>query len=87
MPKHPEFSMREVLLDVINNQSSDTGGSLQQRTTLKRAAEILGISMHGGHSEAEQALLTEWHELFRTGRDLCQNCHALCHANALPRGD
>lgn len=64
----PELSMREVLLDIIRNSlTTSSDGHLQQSTTLREAAQQLSISSHGSNRDAEQALLTEWYDLFRTG--------------------
>jgi hypothetical protein len=62
----PTKSIREVLLACVNEmEAKREGGNLQQNTLLRQAARQL-VAVHGDH-EMEQAILTQWHELFRTG--------------------
>lgn len=55
--------IRQTLLTVIHEKAND-GPNLQSRIVLIETARRLGIL---GDLEAEQALLTYWHDLFRTG--------------------
>ncbi len=65
MARPPALSIREVLLDTIKKEPKSTGGGPPTRTSvLQAAAQALGFQ----HDEnKEEALLTEWGELFRTG--------------------
>jgi hypothetical protein len=66
MPTPPKPGIREVLLTVIQQQSHPrSSGSLQQFTVLEAAAKQLGLQY--GNKEMEEAVLTEWNDLFRTG--------------------
>ena len=56
--------IRRVLLEVINEYSDKEGGSFQSRGILDDAQRRLGIH---NNVKMEQALLTLWHDLFRTG--------------------
>src|SRR5258707_1791835 len=66
MPTPPSPSIREVLLTEISRQEPQgyTGRTLQQNSILDATARALGIRQN---PEVEQAILTEWGELFRTG--------------------
>jgi len=64
MSKPTTPGVREALLAALNNRPQ-FGGSPTQESVLQAAAERLGIA-HGG-DESQQALLTQWGELFRTG--------------------
>ena len=58
MPKSPELSVREVLLDTTQKLHERLqGGSLQQSTVLQAAAEALQFP-HYGDRDKEEALLT-----------------------------
>ena len=56
--------IREVLLKVIKEYEKKGPGHFQQRPILIESAKRLGIK---GDLDLEQALLTVWHDLFRTG--------------------
>jgi hypothetical protein len=62
MPPNGE-EIRRVLLEVIRDQSC-SDPSFQSNTILREAQTRLGISHN---VSLEQALLTLWHDLFRTG--------------------
>jgi hypothetical protein len=67
VPQPPERSIREVLLEVVKEQDADrSGGNLQQTSVLNAAAKRLEVATHGDLTR-EEALLTVWHDLFRTG--------------------
>lgn len=64
---------RQVLLDVVNAHVTMGPGYFQAGPILQAASQRLGIK---GNIEAEQVLLTIWHDLFRIGMiapgyDLC----------------
>lgn len=65
MAQRPALSIREVRLDTIKKEPKSTGGGPPTRTSvLQAAAQALGFQ----HDQSkEEALLTEWGELFRTG--------------------
>lgn len=66
MAQPPERSIREVLLDTVQKQHAKlNGGSLQQMEVLNAVAEIL--VPYPGNRELEEAILTQWNDLFRTG--------------------
>src|SRR4051794_23800507 len=66
MPNPPRPSIRETLLQLVNEmEQKRQGGNLQQSTLLNTASERL--VPHYGDRELEQAILTQWQELFRTG--------------------
>jgi hypothetical protein len=67
MPQTPAPGIRDVLLRIIHAQQPqpNSGQSLQQTSVLKAAAKELGIRYD--NPDLEQAILTEWGELFRTG--------------------
>jgi hypothetical protein len=66
MAQAPERSIREVLLETVQKQHEKLkGGSLQQMTVLNAVAEIL--VPHHGNPALEEAILTQWNDLFRTG--------------------
>ena len=57
--------LRAVLLEIIEKQRPrDRGSTLQSGSILSAASEALGIR---GDHDMEEALLTAFHELFRTG--------------------
>lgn len=62
---HPTInsSIRDAFLYVIGQQSEANryGGAMQQSSTLQAVSQKLGSSV------SEEAILTQWHELFRTG--------------------
>lgn len=66
MPQPPSPSIREALLAEVHAQESlgPLGSSLQQGPVLDAVARKLGIRHN---PDLEQALLTQWGELFRTG--------------------
>ena len=66
MPRPTPTEVREVILQVVQDQipKGPTDASLQQRTVLQEVKKRLQIG-HG--REAQQTVLTEWRELFRTG--------------------
>jgi hypothetical protein len=67
MPQPPELSIREVLLDVIRKEPKDAGGGpMNRQSVLSEAARVLGFPTWSD-TEKEEALLTQWNELFRTG--------------------
>ncbi len=61
-----QADLRELILRAAHDQQprDDTGPTLQQPTVLDRVAQLLG-----GRSDPdlEQAVLTQWHDLMRTG--------------------
>ena len=66
MPQPPQIAIREALIAEIHEREPTTqiDATLQQRSVLEGAARKLGVL----HNQAfEQALLTEWGDLFRTG--------------------
>lgn len=66
MAKPSLTDIRETLLKVVQDfqPKSPTDGSLQQLTVLNHTTDRLGIA----HDlDLEQAVLTQWHDLFRTG--------------------
>ena len=66
MPTMPTPSVREVLLSLVYEMSATRkGGNLQQSTLLDAAAKKL-VPYHG-NPDLEEAILTQWQELFRTG--------------------
>lgn len=66
MPIPPSLSIREVLLTEIKSQEPQgpIGAALNQDSVLNAAARKLGVSQN---SDREQAILTQWSDLFRTG--------------------
>jgi len=56
-------SMRKVLLQIVSKYAGES--SLQPRVVLREASETLKIH---GDVEKEQALLTLWYDLFRSGQ-------------------
>lgn len=67
MPNPPELGIREALLDTIRKEPKDTGGGPMNRSSvLNAAARALGFPTWGD-KDKEEALLTQWNELFRTG--------------------
>ena len=66
MPQPPQRSIREVLLEIIQKQhrALTQGASLQQTSVLNELGRVL--TPHG-NPELEEAILTEWHDLFRAG--------------------
>jgi hypothetical protein len=67
MPKPPTPSIREILLTTIHAQQPppNSNTSLQQKSVLEAAERALGLQY--GNRDMEEAVLTEWGELFRTG--------------------
>ena len=66
MAEPPKKSIREVFLAVVNDQHAKLkGGSLQQISVLEAVANEL--VPYQGDIELEEAILTQWHDLFRTG--------------------
>src|SRR5882762_541248 len=64
---HPvQPSIREVLLAEIETQNprGSSGQTLQQNSVLSATARKLGVNQS---HDIEQAILTQWGELFRTG--------------------
>lgn len=66
MPKLSPADIRETLLKVIQDfhPKSPMDGSLQQLTVLNHTKDRLGII---NDLDLEQAVLAQWHDLFRTG--------------------
>jgi len=68
MAQPPRPTIREVLLQTIASNEPqgphDHRPNLQQVSVLETAARALGITQN---PDLEQALLTQWHDLFRTG--------------------
>ena len=66
MPTPPKPAIREVLLSEIKAQEpkSQIGPPLTQNSVLEAAAKKLGV---GYDPISQQAILTQWSELFRTG--------------------
>jgi hypothetical protein len=66
MPQPPKATIREVLLAEIEagRPKSQSDATLQQSTVLGAASEKLGARQD---QDLQQAILTEWGELFRTG--------------------
>jgi hypothetical protein len=62
----PRPSIREVILTEIVAQTPQDqfGPALNQTSVLNAAARRVGITQN---PELEQAILTQWSELFRTG--------------------
>jgi hypothetical protein len=68
MPQPSERSIREVLLEVVMEQHNALkGGNLQQASVLDAVQERMQVRSGNPPSPLEEAILTEWHELFRTG--------------------
>jgi hypothetical protein len=65
MPRPPTPSIREVLLSLVNEMVAERGANLQRGTLLKTAKGRLVPAY--GDRDLEQAILTQWGELFRTG--------------------
>jgi hypothetical protein len=64
----PERSVREMLLEVVTEQHRQLqGGNLQQTSVLDAVQARMGIRSSSPTPPLEEAILTEWHELFRTG--------------------
>jgi hypothetical protein len=55
---------RQVMLDVVNAHSGQGPGCFQSATILRTVSDRLGV---GADVDAQQAVLTLWHDLFRTG--------------------
>jgi hypothetical protein len=66
MPKPSRTDIRETLLKVIQDlqPKSPRDGSLQQVSVLNHTTDRLGIV---NDLDLEQAVLAQWHDLFRTG--------------------
>jgi len=56
--------IRKVLLEVVDEYSQIGPGYFQTNSVLRKVSKQLGLR---GNLEFEQALLTIWHDLFRTG--------------------
>ena len=54
--------IRQVILETVERQSQ--GSNLQTRSVLETALETLGLQRN---TQNDQAMLTIWHDLFRTG--------------------
>ena len=66
MPTGPIPSIRDVLLSLVHEMNaSRKGGHLQQSSLLAAAEQKL--VPYGGSPDVEEAILTQWQELFRTG--------------------
>jgi hypothetical protein len=67
MPTPLASGIREVLLKVVHAQQpkDNSSQSLQQTSVLNAAAKEFGLKH--GDPRVEEAILTEWGELFRTG--------------------
>ena len=66
MAAPPTPGIRETLLKLVHEmETMRQGGNLQQNTLLDRASEVFGTRQ--GNQDLEQAILTQWQELFRTG--------------------
>jgi hypothetical protein len=66
MAIQPTPSIRESLLMLVNEmETKRKGGNLQQSTLLNEAAERMTVGH--GNRDLEQAILTQWQDLFRTG--------------------
>lgn len=57
--------LRRAVLEVVSE--ADAAGNIQSGTVLRAAAERLGMERAGKNDEDDQALLTFWSDLFRTG--------------------
>ena len=73
-------SLRQVVLEVVA-ESSKSGSSFQANSVLQEAQRRLGL---GRDVDQQQALLTFWHDLFRTGYlawgyDLANPSPPFCH--------
>ncbi len=66
MPRIPVHDVRELLLSVAREQAPQrpTDASLQQGTLLAEVARRLKAQ---GNPDIEEAILTQWHDLMRTG--------------------
>src|SRR5258708_39140559 len=59
-------SIREALLTLVNDfEEKRKGGNLQEPELLDAAAKLL--VPFPGNQDLEQAILTQWQDLFRTG--------------------
>lgn len=58
--------LRELILKVAQQQEPQNymGPTLQQGSVLDAVAQHLGVRQN---PDLEQAILTQWHDLFRTG--------------------
>ncbi len=66
MAQPPTHSIREALLDVVRKlDEKKHGGNLQQTSVLNAVQEAL-MPPHG-NPQLEEAILTAWNDLFRTG--------------------
>ena len=68
------YTIRKVLLEIAKEMSAQSTGyfrlsDMDSRHTLEEAAQRLNIALRGEgrNLDLEQALLTVWHDLFRTG--------------------
>src|SRR5437868_13772267 len=70
MPSPPKPTIREGLLTLVNEMEANRqGGNLEQSTLLNAASQRLVPAY--GNRELEQAILTQWQDLFRTGLLAC----------------
>lgn len=66
MAQPPTRSVREVLLETVRDRHAKlNGGTLQQGEILQEVSRIL--IQRQRDPEMEEAILTEWYDLFRTG--------------------
>jgi hypothetical protein len=66
LPTPPPPGIREVLLELVYEmEAKREGGSMQQNTLLNAARDRLGMLYD--HHPWDTVVLTQWHELFRTG--------------------
>lgn len=67
-PRPPESidlsNARQVMLDVVNARASQGPGYFQSGPILQTVSQRLGV---GRDTDAQQAILTLWHDLFRIG--------------------
>jgi hypothetical protein len=66
MPTPPTPSIREVLLALVYEMEAKRQGGNLQQSTLMNAASATLVPVYGNR-DLEQAILTQWQELFRTG--------------------
>src|SRR3954454_24185435 len=69
MPNAPKPSVREVLLSIVRKMDEDRGpnGNLQQSSVLNEVQQTLYPGPGHFNRDLEEAILTQWHDLFRTG--------------------
>jgi hypothetical protein len=68
MPASSEWDIRELIITVVKEQEprDHRGPSLQQGSVLEEVARRMSLR-GGSRPDLEKALLTQWHDLFRTG--------------------